>query len=82
MISPNSCNSGLGFIALSQTSTTLKKDSFIMAKDEETMEQETDIIVIELGKVLTESQYGEVCASVIAFLNRRWPDFKASEFSN
>ena len=53
-----------------------------MEENEEMLEGSGDVIVIELGKVLTESQYREVCASVIAFLNRRWPQFKASEFSN
>jgi len=46
------------------------------------MEEKGDVIVIELGKVLTQEQYDEVCRSVIAFLNARWPEFKMSEFSN
>lgn len=47
------------------------------------MEQEEDIIVIHLGRTLTERQYEEVVKSVIAFMNKRWPGFcKPSEFSN
>lgn len=46
------------------------------------MEEDSDVIVIELGKVLTEEQYQEVVDSVIAFMNVRWPHFSANEFSN
>lgn len=45
--------------------------------------EDEDIIVIHLGKVLTEEQYQEVVNSVIAFMNKRWPGFcKPNEFSN
>lgn len=37
-------------------------------------ENEEDIITIHLGKVLTQEQYDEVVASIIAFMNQRWPN--------
>lgn len=46
------------------------------------MEGDEDIITIHLGKVLTDDQYEEVLASVIAFMEMRWPDFSQSKFSN
>jgi len=46
------------------------------------MEDETDVITIELGKTLTYEQYEEVLASVIAFMEMRWPDFAANRFTN
>ena len=46
------------------------------------MEEDGDVIVIELGRVLTEEQYQEVVDSVRAFMDMRWPHFSASEFSN
>ena len=46
------------------------------------MEDETDVITIELGKNLTDEQYEEVLASVIAFMEMRWPDFAANRFAN
>lgn len=45
-------------------------------------DEEGDVIVIELGKKLTEEQYREVVESVAAFLNTRWPNFSANEFAN
>ena len=45
------------------------------------MEDETDVITIELGKTLTDEQYEEVLASVIAFMEMRWPDFAANRFT-
>ena len=45
-------------------------------------DEEGDVIVIELGKKLTEEQYREVVESVAAFLNTRWPHFSANEFAN
>lgn len=33
-----------------------------------------DIIVIHLGKNLTDEQYNKVVKSVIAFMNARWPN--------
>jgi len=45
-------------------------------------EQEEDTITIHLGKVLTQEQYDEVLASVIAFMNQRWPDYSGNRFSN
>lgn len=46
------------------------------------MEGDEDIITIHLGKVLTDEQYEEVLASVISFMEMRWPDFSQSKFSN
>ena len=46
------------------------------------MEDENDTIVIELGRTLTDEQYDEVLASVIAFMEVRWPDFSANRFTN
>ena len=46
------------------------------------MEDEYDTITIELGKTLTDEQYDEVLASVIAFMEMRWPDFAANRFTN
>lgn len=37
-----------------------------------------DIIVIHLGKVLPEDEYNAVVASVVAFLNARYPKFNFS----
>lgn len=37
-------------------------------------ENEEDIITIHLGKVLTQEQYDKVVASVIEFMNQRWPN--------
>jgi hypothetical protein len=42
-----------------------------------------DVIIIHLGRVLTEEQYQEVLDSVLAFMKLRWPNhFSANEFSN
>ena len=38
------------------------------------IEKGEDIITIHLGKVLTQEQYDEVVASIIAFMNQRWPN--------
>ena len=46
------------------------------------MEDEYDTIVIELGRTLTDEQYDEVLASVLAFMEARWPDFAANRFTN
>lgn len=35
-----------------------------------------DIIVIHLGRILSEEQFERVQKSVIAFMNARWPDWK------
>lgn len=43
---------------------------------------EEDIITIHLGRVLTEQQYNEVVNSVISFMNKRWPEFRATEFAS
>lgn len=40
----------------------------------EMTEDEEDIITIHLGKVLTQEQYDKVVASVIEFMNQRWPN--------
>ena len=36
--------------------------------------QEEDVIVIHLGRVLTDAEFDEVLKSVVAFMNVRWPD--------
>ena len=41
-----------------------------------------DIITIHLGKVLSEEQYNDIVQSVIAFMNKRWPDLSVNRFSN
>ena len=41
-----------------------------------------DIITIHLGVELTDEQYKEVVDSVVAFMNKRWPQFMQSNFSN
>ena len=46
------------------------------------MQEDEDIITIHLGRVLSEGQYNEVVASVVAFMERRWPDFSQSKFTN
>ena len=46
------------------------------------IEKEEDIITIHLGVVLSEEKYNEVVASVIAFMNERWPEFTNNRFSN
>ena len=46
------------------------------------MERDEDIITIHLGRVLTDDQYEEVVASVIAFMEMRWPDFAQNKFTN
>ena len=33
-----------------------------------------DIIVIHLGRVLTDAEYNSVVQSIIAFMNKRWPN--------
>lgn len=33
-----------------------------------------DVIVIHLGKNLTDEQYNAVLKSIIAFMNARWPN--------
>ena len=43
-----------------------------MAKEQELVSLDEDIITIHLGKVLTEEQYDEVLHSVIDHLNRHW----------
>lgn len=45
-------------------------------------EEDEDIITIHLGVNLSEEKYNEVVASVIAFMNSRWPDLNANRFSN
>lgn len=45
------------------------------------MEEGEDIIVIELGRTLTDEQYDEVLASVLAFMEARWPDFVSNRFT-
>lgn len=40
-----------------------------------------DCIVIELGVILPDDKYEEVLASVIAFMNERWPDFAQNRFT-
>lgn len=45
------------------------------------MQEDEDIITIHLPK-LTDEQYAEVLESVIAFMDRRWPDFAPSKFTN
>lgn len=34
-----------------------------------------DVIVIHLGKSLTDAEYNAVVASIVAFLNKRYPNF-------
>jgi len=34
-----------------------------------------DVIVIHLGRVLSDLEYLAVVESVIAFMNKRWPNF-------
>lgn len=46
------------------------------------MEGDEDTITIHLGRVLPEEQYNEVVASIVAFMERRWPDFSQSKFTN
>ena len=46
------------------------------------MEDDEDIIIIHLGKILTDEQYEEVLASVRAFMSKRWPDFAQNKFTN
>ena len=44
--------------------------------------EEGDTITIHLGVELPEEQYNEVVASVVDFLNRRWPQFTGNRFKN
>ena len=37
-------------------------------------ETNEDVIIIHLGRSLTEEQFERVQQSVIAFMNARWPD--------
>ncbi len=37
-----------------------------------------DKIVIELGQVLDDEEYNAVVASIVAFLNKRYPNFNFS----
>ena len=47
------------------------------------MEEDEDVIIIHIGRVLTEQQFNEVMESVIAFMNKRWPNHCApNEFAN
>ena len=39
------------------------------------MENSEDTIVIHLGRVLSDEEYKAVVDSVVAFMNKRWPDF-------
>ena len=34
-----------------------------------------DVIVIHLGKSLSDAEYNAVVSSVVAFLNKRYPNF-------
>lgn len=34
-----------------------------------------DVIVIHLGKSLSDAEYDAVVASIVAFLNKRYPNF-------
>ncbi len=36
--------------------------------------KDQDVIVIELGRELSETQYKAVVDSVVKFLNKRWPN--------
>ncbi len=45
-------------------------------------ELDEDIITIHLGKNLPEEKYNEVVQSIIAFMNKRWPDLTNNKFSN
>ena len=38
--------------------------------------RDEDIIVVHLGRILPEKEYEKVVASVIAFMNARWPGGK------
>lgn len=42
---------------------------------------EGDTIVIELGVELSKDGYDEVVASVVAFMNARWPQFSKNVFA-
>ena len=53
------------------------KQSKIM--DEEI--NDTDTIIIELGVELSQEEYDEVVASVVAFMNARWPQFSKNVFA-
>ena len=45
--------------------------------------KDEDVIIIHLGRVLTDEQYQEVLDSVLAFMKLRWPNHCApNEFSN
>lgn len=46
------------------------------------VEEDEDIIIIHLGKILTEEQYDEVVQSILAFMDKRWPDLGINRFSN
>lgn len=48
----------------------------------ESQNKDEDIITIHLGRVLPEEQYNEVVASVVAFMENRWPDFAQNKFTN
>ena len=42
---------------------------------------DTDTIIIELGVELSQEEYDEVVASVVAFMNARWPQFSKNVFA-
>jgi hypothetical protein len=45
-------------------------------------EKDEDVIIIHLGRVLSEEQFSEVEKSIVAFMNKRWPDLQPNRFSN
>lgn len=46
------------------------------SKTDEPTDPNEDVIIIHLGRSLTNEQFERVQQSVIAFMNARWPNFE------